>query len=206
MESLADNKTPGLLLIVTGSTASGKDTVVKKLLQKYSDFSKITTTTSRTPRIGEVDRQDYYFVDRSEFLQMQQDGKFLETVEYSGNYYGTTKAEINKVFNGQNMIWRIEPTMSARAQDYFRQIFDPASAEKLLKHLLIVFITTPDKKTLISRLASRGMNEEAIQVRFKQDAKNWKNLRGKFEHVIVNRDGALEETIAQISQLIAQLL
>ena len=197
MKSLADNKTPGMLLIVTGSTASGKDTIVKKLLQKYPTFSKITTTTSRTPRAGEVDGQDYYFVSKAEFLQMQQDGKFLETVEYSGNYYGTTKAEIKKVLNGQNMIWRIEPTMAARAKGYFADIID---------NTLIVFITTLDKQTLVRRLAARGMKQEAIQVRFKTDAENWNKLKNKFEHIIVNRDGALEETIAQISQLIGQFL
>ena len=197
MKSLADNKTPGMLLIVTGSTASGKDTIVKKLLQKYPTFSKITTTTSRTPRAGEVDGQDYYFVSKAEFLQMQQDGKFLETVEYSGNYYGTTKAEIKKVLNGQNMIWRIEPTMAARAKGYFADIID---------NTLIVFITTLDKQTLVRRLAARGMKEAAIQVRFKTDAENWNNLKNKFEHIIINRDGALQETITQISKLIGQFL
>lgn len=206
MESLADNKTPGLLLIVTGSTASGKDAIVRKLLAKYPSFSKITTTTSRTPRDGEINGKDYYFVSKEKFLDMIQEGKFLETVEYSGNWYGTTKTEIKKVLNGQNIIWRVEPTMAARTKDYFKEIFDANSAQKIISRTLIVFITTPDKKTLVRRLRARGMKEEAIQVRFKQDAENWDKLKDKFEHVVVNADGKLDETINQISALLDQSL
>lgn len=206
MESLKDGQTPGVLLIITGSTASGKDTVVKKLLERFPNFAKITTTTSRFPRKEEVAGKDYYFVSREKFLEMIQEGKFLETVEYSGNFYGTTKSEIKKVLNGQNMIWRIEATMAARAKDYFRDIFDPESSKKIIGRTLIVFITTPDKKTLIKRLRARGMSEERIQVRFKQDGENWDKLKDKFENVIVNTDGMLDQTIDQISSLIGKLL
>lgn len=198
-------QTPGILLIVTGSTASGKDAIVKKLLAKYPSFSKITTTTSRTPRDGEINGKDYYFVSKEKFLDMIQEGKFLETVEYSGNFYGTTKTEIKKVLNGQNIIWRVEPTMAARTKDYFEEIFDANSAQKIISRTLIVFITTPDKETLVRRLRARGMKEEAIQVRFKQDAENWDKLKNKFEHVVVNADGKLDETIDQIAQLIEKI-
>ncbi|MDO8619570.1 MAG: AAA family ATPase [Candidatus Daviesbacteria bacterium] len=204
MEAIDQNKNPGILLIMTGSTASGKDTVIKKLLQKYPDFSKIITTTSRVPRPGEIEGKDYYFVSREKFLQMIEDGKFLETVEYSKNYYGTTKSEIKKVLTGKNMIWKIEATMAARAKKYFTEIFDQISAEKIINRMLVIFITTPDKATLIRRLASRGMREEAIQVRFKTDAENWTKLQNRFEHVIVNTDGKLTETIDQISDLITK--
>ncbi len=202
MESL--DQAPGILLILTGSTASGKDTVVRKLLQRFPDFSKITTTTSRLPRKDEKEGKDYYFVSRERFLERLQAGEFLETVEYSGNYYGTTKAEIRKVLNGKNMIWRIEATMASRAKDYFKAIFDPNSAAKLLEKTLVVFLTTPNKQTLVRRLTSRGMDEKAIQIRFKQDAENWDKLKDKFENVIVNKDGALDETINQIAQLLTK--
>lgn len=206
MQLLPEGKTPGILLIITGSTASGKDTMVKKLLQKYPSFSKVTTITSRPPRMGEINGRDYYFVSQEQFLQMSRDGKFLETVNYSGNYYGTTRAEIEKVLQGQNMIWRIEATMAARAKDYFQEIFDPKSAQKIISRTLVVFITTPDKETLVRRLQSRGMREEAIQVRFKQDAENWANLKDKFDHLIVNAEGQLNETVNQVSSLIDDLL
>lgn len=193
MKYLAKTSIPGLLVIITGSTASGKDTIAKELLKKFPNFSKIITTTTRPPRIGEINGQDYYFVLKETFFEMRRLGKLLEEVKYSGNYYGTTKEEVKKVLLGKNMIWRIEPTMAARAKKYLA---------KITNHLIVIFITTPDKETLFRRLHTRGMSKEIIQVRFKQDGENWHNLKDKFEHIVVNSDGKLEETISEISKLI----
>ncbi len=80
--------TMGQLIILTGKTASGKDTVMAKLLQKLPGFKKVVTTTSRGIRPGEREEEDYLFISEAEFRRKIEQGDFIEYVRYGGNFYG----------------------------------------------------------------------------------------------------------------------
>lgn len=188
----------GMLIILTGPTASGKDAVMKKLLEQNPNWGRIITTTTRSPRPGETEGKDYFFVSKETFQEMQKNEEFLEDIEYSGNYYGTTKKEIERVLKGENVIWRIDPTFAAKVQEYFKQVFDSETAQQLIDHTKVFFIKIPDQATLQRRLKARGMNEQDIEQRFQQDSKNWEDLKDKFENVIINEDGKLDETVEKI--------
>ena len=85
----------GLLVVISGPSGVGKGTVRRALFEKDDQeyFYSISMTT-RPPRPGEVDGEDYYFVTKEEFQQRIEEGKFLEWAEFVGNYYGTPKDKI----------------------------------------------------------------------------------------------------------------
>ena len=99
----------GLLIILTGKTASGKDTIKNLLSKQYPGLNKLITTTSRTKRPGEIDGRDHYFLTRKEFENKIAKGIFAEYVEYGGNLYGTQKTELEKALKNDT-IWRIDPS------------------------------------------------------------------------------------------------
>lgn len=82
------------LITITGPSGSGKTTVAQEMQTR--GFLEATSTTTRNPRPGEEHGKDYYFVNPDEFQRQEDDGGFLEVVEFSGNRYGITRAEIEK--------------------------------------------------------------------------------------------------------------
>jgi len=86
------------MIVITGASASGKTETAKELTSLFG-IKKVVTHTTREKRVGEIDGVDYHFVSKDEFLKLKSQDYFVETTEYNGNYYGTSKKEIadNKV-------------------------------------------------------------------------------------------------------------
>lgn len=91
-----------LLLTVTGPTASGKTELLKELV-KNPAFQKLVSVTTRPKRPGEVEGIDYYFISEEEFQRLKTDNQIVQSVNFGGNNYATTKTEIDKVF-GTNKV------------------------------------------------------------------------------------------------------
>ncbi len=136
-----------LLLILTGKTASGKDTVMSKLMLRFPDLKKVITTTSRLPRDGEEDGVDYNFISETEFKDMTDSSEFIEHVEYAGNFYGTEKIQLLKNLQ-QNLIWRIDPSRAGRIRNLISGSFDGNLASDLLKRVFTVYLTVDDTVVL----------------------------------------------------------
>lgn len=83
------------IIVIVGSSGSGKTSLVNKL-NLMLDVQKIVTTTTRQRRAGELNAKDYYFISNDEFFQMDKNNEFVETTEYSGNRYGITHSELVK--------------------------------------------------------------------------------------------------------------
>lgn len=81
------------MIVLSGASASGKTEVAKVLASKYG-IVKVITTTTRPIRIHEADGIDYFFVTNKKFLKMIKEDKFVEYTEYNGNFYGSTKDQI----------------------------------------------------------------------------------------------------------------
>ncbi len=81
--------TPGKLIVLTGPSGVGKGTLVRSLLPRHQNLFLSISATTRQPRAGEVDGQDYFFKTREQFEGMIAAGELLEWAEYAGNYYGT---------------------------------------------------------------------------------------------------------------------
>ncbi len=164
--------------------------MAKTILSLRGDFSKVVTTTTRPMRSGEQNGRDYHFVSRDEFEAMIARDELLEYIEYSGNYYGTTRSEIERIEQGENLIWVIDPTFASVVKDHL-----PINTRQRAQ---VFFIKAPDEKTIIDRLTKRGMSEKDIDIRLEKDRKNWHELKDKFENIIINEDGKLKEAVLKI--------
>lgn len=82
------------MIILIGPSASGKTEIAKYLISTFS-FNKFVTTTTRTPRVGEINDVDYHFINKDKFNDLVSNNKFIEYVNYNDNFYGTTLEEID---------------------------------------------------------------------------------------------------------------
>lgn len=174
------------LIVLTGKTASGKDSVISKLLSRIPDLRKVVTTTSRAPRAGEKDGIDYNFISREDFKQKIEKGDFIEYVEYGGNLYGTEKTQL--VAN-KGLIWRIDPSRAGKVR------------ELIESPVLVIYLTVPDS-VVIERLKKRGFSSEDIDKRMKEDRQLWEEYEESYDFVVENVPGQLEETVDKIAAII----
>ncbi len=174
-----------MLLIITGKTASGKDTLITKILEKYSSFRKVLTTTSRNPREGESNGIDYNFISQEEFQQKINQEDFLEYVEYGDNFYGTEKLRLS---SKGNLIWRIDPSMAGKAKEVFPDC-------------IVIYITVGNR-TILERLKERGLSASEIEKRMQDDKTIWQKYGQNYDFIIENKPGKLDEAISQVCQII----
>jgi guanylate kinase len=191
----------GKLIILTGLTASGKDAIMHQLLKLHPDIERIITATTREKREVEREGIDYNFVSREEFERKNDLGEFLEINIYSGNFYGTPKSEFQKVLDGKTIIWRIDPTMAARAKEFFKTSFDGDMGGKLSQNTLVICVNS-SWETLQKRLSRRGLSIDEVKQRIEQDKLNWENCKDKFDYIVENEEGKLSETVKKIVEII----
>lgn len=192
------------LIILTGKTASGKDTVMAKILARFPDFKRIVTTTSRAARENEKNGQDYNFILESEFRKKIIAGDFIEWVKYGGNLYGTEKTQITNNLNN-NLIWRIDPSRAGQIRDFINASFEQGLAEQLLKKVLVIYLTVDDS-VVLQRLKRRGLAENEIIKRMQEDKLFWQKYQKNYEYVVENVPGKLDETVDKIVQIIENRL
>jgi len=174
------------LVVLTGKTASGKDTVISQLLSRLPGFKKVLTSTSRPPRQGEQTQVDYLFLSKEQFRQKIDQGEFLEYVEYGGNLYGTEK---NQLSNHQGLIWRIDPSRAGKVRDL---ISEP---------LVVIYLTVSDD-VVLERLRRRGLSKEEIEKRMKEDKLFWEEYKNSYDFVVENIPGQLNQTVDKIVKII----
>lgn len=179
------------LIILTGKTASGKDTIKAALLKKYPKLRKVTTTTSRKIRTGEKDGVDYYFTSRKQFEKKIKKGDFLEYVEYGGNLYGTIRSELEHTLDNYDVIWKIDPSRAGKIREL----------GKINKQIMVIYLNVP-LDIVLKRLQQRGLSEEEIQKRMADDKSIWQKYHKNYDYVVENVPGKLNETIQKIVNLI----
>ncbi|MCD6460793.1 guanylate kinase [bacterium] len=186
-------KTKGILLVVSAPSGCGKTTICGGFLNKYKDISYCISTTTRTPRAGEKNGVDYFFVPEKFFKSMIKQEKFLEYAKVFNNFYGTSKEAVLKLLdNGNDVLIDID-TQGARQ---IRKIV-PASVQ--------VFIMPPSIKILRERLTNRGKDsKEVIDLRL-SEAKNELEQSRFYDYIIINE--TVEASVEQLrSILIAERL
>ena len=97
------------LLVVSGPSGAGKDTVVSRMMQKHPEIEISVSATTRAPRAGETDGENYYFLTNEQFEAKNRPGEMLEYVNYCGKYYGTPKSEVDaRLDRGTTVVLVIE--------------------------------------------------------------------------------------------------
>lgn len=180
----------GRLFVISGPSGVGKGCIVQEILRQNQNFALSISYSSRTPRNGEIEGKDYYFVSREEFLAMAKAGKFLEYAEVHGNYYGTAKDKIEKILaSGKNLIFEVD-------------IQGGISLKKLMPEIKTIFILPPSTKELIRRIEKRGSEtQETLQKRLQTMEKEML-FAGKYDYQIINDN--LADTVKKVLELMTK--
>ena len=176
------------LIIITGPSGVGKGTVVKKLLDRNKDIWLSISATTRNPRMGEKDGENYYFISDERFKDMIDKKEFLEWAQFAGNYYGTPLSTVNeKIEKGFVVLLEIEVEGAKQIKEKF-----PESSS--------IFLLPPSKEELEKRIRNRGTEkEEAINRRLSR-ANHEIASSGEFDFVLTNHD--VDETVKEVFKII----
>lgn len=178
----------GKLIIISGFSGSGKGTVVKGLVDRYG-YSLSISATTRAPRPGEEDGREYYFKTVDEFKTLIDYNGLIEWAQYVDNYYGTPRKFVeNEIAEGRDVILEIEVQGARKVREQY-----PDDS-------VLIFLTTPDAKTLRSRLEGRGSEEaEVINKRIRRAAEETGYMKS-YDYIVVNDD--LDTCITDVNGII----
>ena len=178
----------GLLYIVSAASGTGKTTLLKRIMGYFSDIRFSISYTTRPPRPGERDGEDYHFISPQRFQQMVEKGVFAEWAEVLGNRYGTALDSIRESRSqGVDLILDIDSQGARQIKEHFNGG-------------VFIFILPPSLEALKQRLKARGVDgQEVIQVRLAKARDEMKQARW-YDYIIVNE--RIEESAEQLKSII----
>lgn len=181
-------KRRGLLVVISGFSGVGKGTLVKKLMTDYDDYALSVSMTTRSPRKGEENGREYFFVTREEFEDKIQKDGLIEFASYCDNYYGTPKDYVvSQLEQGKNVILEIEIQGAMKVKERFPEA-------------VLLFVMAPTVEELKRRLTGRGTEtEEAIMKRLTRAAEESVGIEN-YDYIILNDN--LEVCAAELHDLI----
>lgn len=166
----------GTLVLFSGPSGVGKDTVLEVVLNKNRDLQKSISLTTRDIRENEMDGKDYYFITQSAFDEMVKNNEVLEFAQYGNNFYGTPKAPIDKwLSEGKTIILKIE----VQGAKKIKELYPDAVG---------IFIMPPSMEELEKRLRLRGTESEDDIKRRLDIAKNEMEKSVDYDYLVVNDD------------------
>jgi guanylate kinase len=165
----------GNLFIISAPSGTGKTTILKRVLAELKNIVFSVSHTTRSPRLGEEKDVDYFFVDKSTFVTMQEQGLFLEWAEVHGNLYGTCSNTVQAIAEqGNDIILDIDVQGALQVMD------------KLADNVSFVFISPPSLKELEKRLVNRGTESESVVATRLKNAENEMKIMEQYDYVIIN--------------------
>lgn len=178
----------GLLVVLSGPSGAGKGTVLKLLREVDANIKLSVSATTRYPREGEVDGQNYFFKSVDEFKDMIENDELVEWVEYCGNYYGTPKKHIkDSIVSGFDIILEIEVEGAANIKSRYPDCVS-------------IFVLPPSFAELEKRIKGRGTEKDEDIFRRLGKAKKELTCADKYDYIVIN-DKA-EDAAAQIRSII----
>jgi len=181
----------GILFVVSAPSGAGKTTLCDALRQT-PDFVYSVSCTTREPRAGEIDGEDYHFISRKEFRERVKAGEFLEHASVHGKSYGTLRDPVvSNLKKGVDVLIDIDTQGAASIRQYDDRFVRRALAD--------VFIMPPDLEELRRRLTKRGTEtEKQIEVRLRTAAREMELWRD-YRYTIISR--SMEEDLQKFRQI-----
>ncbi len=180
----------GGLFIISAPSGAGKTTLGREVMKTVPGLRESVSYTTRKPRAGEVDGTDYNFITKEEFDHMSQKGEFLESAMVHGNFYGTSRKNLEKILaGGQDVILDID-TQGARQ----------LKAKAAFPGAVYIFILPPSLEVLRQRLTARNTEgEDQVALRLKNALGEIKEYE-MYDYVIVN--DRLEDALERLKAVI----
>lgn len=188
-------KQKGLLIILSGPSGVGKETVRNRLMKiKKFDLVYSISMTTREPRNQEVDGVNYYFVSQEEFKKNIENDNFLEYAKFVGNYYGTPKDKVESIRNtGMNVLLEIEINGA-------RQVMSRIKDDRMISF----FLMPPSLEVLENRIRNRKTETEEVIMERLNKGKEEMTMTDDYDYVILN--DKVNRAAKEISDLITRKL
>lgn len=179
----------GLLLVVSGPSGAGKGTICKAFLEKNKNVKLSISATTRSPREGEVEGVNYFFVTKEKFKGMIDNGELLEHAQIYDNFYGTPKAAIlENLEQGYDVLLEIEMQGAKQIKEVYPEG-------------VFIFILPPSLDELKNRIVGRGTEtEEQINKRFGSAFEEICQIEN-YDYFIVNKD--IDQSAKELSDMIS---
>lgn len=180
----------GLMLVLSSPSGAGKSTISRELLARESNLRMSVSATTRSPRPGEVDGKDYFFIDEKRFHAMVAGKEFLEHAQVFDNYYGTPRGPVEVALQaGHDVLFDVDWQGTQQLADNARD------------DLVSIFILPPSHAELERRLRNRAQDpDEVIRKRMSKAAAEMSHYR-EYDYIIVNR--VVDESVAQVQAILA---
>lgn len=191
---MVQSNVQGKCVIFCAPSGAGKTTIVRHLLDYFSELQFSVSACTRNKRKNEINGKDYYFLSVNEFKNKIQNGEFVEWEEvYDGNYYGTLKSEIDRIWKQhKTVIFDVDVEGGINLKKYFGE------------NALSVFVQPPSVDALEKRLRSRNTeSEESLQKRVRK-ASSELSKANCFDVVLLNDE--LEKTFKEAEKIVSKFL
>ena len=183
------NRIKGDLIIISGPSGCGKDTICTEIFKLRDNIIKSISMTTRNKRKNEIDGKDYYFVNKETFLSKIKSGELLEyAIVHEKDYYGTPKNKVMETLDkGKDIILIIDIQGALQIKEKYHEA-------------IFIFIMPPSMKELKNRLLNRGSEtKESMLRRFKSMYKEINEIN-KYNYVVVNDD--LKDSVKKVNAII----
>jgi guanylate kinase len=188
--ALNRHHTEPLLIVISGPSGVGKDSVVKRMTARDLPVHFVITATTRPPREDEAHGVDYFFYTKDQFAEMIEQDELLEYAIVYDDYKGIPKSQVREAFaSGKDVVMRLD-------------VQGAATIRELYPEALLIFLTTDTEGELENRLRKRKTGEsEDLNLRIATARKELKRVV-EFDYVVRNRDSKLDEAVDIIEAII----
>ena len=179
-----------LLIVISGPSGAGKDSVVKRMKERGLPFHFVVTATNRPRRVDEVHGRDYWFVTSEEFRRMIENNELIEHSIVYGDHKGIPLEQVKQALaSGMDVIMRLD-------------VQGAETIRKLVPEALLIFITTESEHELVERLSTRDSETAAEQALRIKTARKELNRVEAFDYLIINREDHLDDTVDKVGSII----
>lgn len=182
------------IVIITAPSGSGKTTLVKRLINNCPRLEFSISACTRSPRVGESNGKDYYFLSVPEFQKLIEQNAFVEwEMVYEGKYYGTLKSELDRIWQKKNVpLIDIDVKGALAIHDQFPQMATS------------VFIEAPSIEELRNRLIKRGTETAKSLEERVEKARTELTFASKFDHILVNDE--LNQATKELTSIVSSFI